>query len=301
MKTTLLAIKSRLKEFSLWLESLSEKPLLTQLAALFATVFLFVIPLSTLIGLIAVYVSWLPGFLVFTCLFLFAASVIIACTFKTMQQRAWQLARNSLVVLVCFWGGALIFGIVCGVATHTASHIVSSKLQLPLGELQAVAVDNEGRIYCASSFYKRLQVYDGQGNFLRGWFVPYLTKYSIKLKIDCADHIHAATSVGQRRGSMVFDSEGNLLETTQDSGIFGDSDAGSNLEVRDSKDNIYKIQSSVLFPRVLKITPSGEKSVLVSDSLNLWLIKASFPVFGFLMLTGVIIVVISLKLKKQRT
>ncbi len=218
-----------------------------------------------------------------------------------MQQRAWHLARNSLVVLVCFWGGALIFGIVCGVATHSASHIVSSKLQLPLGELQAVAVDSEGRIYCASSFYKRLQVYDDQGNFLRGWFVPYLAKYSLSLKMDSANRIHVATKVGQRRGSMIFDSQGNLFETTRNSGIFADSDKESNLEVCDSKGNIYKIQSSVLFPRVVKIDPSGKELVLISDTLNLWLIKAGFPAFAFLMLTGIITVVISLRLKKQRT
>jgi hypothetical protein len=42
-------------------------------------------------------------------------------------------------------------------------------LELPLGDVQDIAVDNDGNILLALGFYGRIQLYDSAGRFQRGW------------------------------------------------------------------------------------------------------------------------------------
>jgi hypothetical protein len=290
--------ESRWKRFLAWLESAKHKGLLAQVAVLFGFVFCVLCPLGAAVGLVAVYLRWVPVFVVPTCAGCSVIFVLLAVLFKPLRGKALRTARNTLAVLVCFWIGALIFGILCGTAGNIMSRLVNSHVELPLGEPKAVAVDTNGLIYCIGGFYKRLQVYDTQGRFLHGWFVPHLAKSSFILKIDSEDRIHMATFARPKVVSMVFARDGSLLETTNDAGVFSESAGVSNLEARDRQNNIYRLQRSLFFPRIVKAGPQGVQKTVVANPLNLWLVKGSFPLFLFVMGAGAILLIVSYLLKK---
>lgn len=44
------------------------------------------------------------------------------------------------------------------------------EIEFPLGDVNSIAVDSKGRIFCALPVYSRIQAYDSTGNFLWGWF-----------------------------------------------------------------------------------------------------------------------------------
>ncbi len=48
------------------------------------------------------------------------------------------------------------------------SKLAGPGAEFPLAELQGVALDSEGRIYCGAMAHARVQVYDRAGCFLRG-------------------------------------------------------------------------------------------------------------------------------------
>ena len=48
---------------------------------------------------------------------------------------------------------------------------IPATVEVPQGELETIAVDPEGRIYCGGQFWQRVQVYDHDGNFLHGWLM----------------------------------------------------------------------------------------------------------------------------------
>ena len=43
------------------------------------------------------------------------------------------------------------------------------KNEFPIGHCLGFAVDSQGRIYTGSGFYNRVQIYNSEGRYLRGW------------------------------------------------------------------------------------------------------------------------------------
>ncbi len=90
---------------------------------------------------------------------------------------ALSLGSSKRMVRVMALGGMILLflgfgGFMAGAVFATgANGFVPSGFEMPLGDLESVAVDAEGRIYTSAGFYSRIQVYDRTGQFLRGWFV----------------------------------------------------------------------------------------------------------------------------------
>ena len=81
-------------------------------------------------------------------------------------------------------------------------------VELPLSDIQDMAVDSQGRTYLASAFYSRIQRYDAQGRFQLGWAAQ-SEGGPLTVALKGNDTI---VSEAERRGSLLlFDLDGHLL------------------------------------------------------------------------------------------
>lgn len=157
--------------------------------------------------------------------------------------------------------------------------------RVPLGDLNGVAVDSWGKIYCVSSFYSRVQVYGQNGGFIYGLKIP---ANSFCIYFDEEHNLNVQT---RSNALYIFDSNGNLIK--QNKKEYGWFDLDSNLVFVDNSGNRFKVRNRLIFPHIIKITPDGKEKTIVSNSLLEWLIAGPFPAWMFFAL-GFILVFIYL-------
>lgn len=165
---------------------------------------------------------------------------------------------------------------------------ISSFTELPLGDLSGVAVDSAGRIYCQLGFYSRIQQYDATGKFIKGWSVN-AAGGAFKIRVNPQDELEAVTA----RTNMFyrFAPTGEVIEKRQEEdrtgSLFGSFDGGkSRIELADG--TVYTTRWSLLFPSVVKISPNGQMTKLVTVPFHKWLIMGPFPAW-FLWMIGIAI------------
>ena len=117
---------------------------------------------------------------------------------------------------LCFTIGAIGFVayFACHGLSYAGARMVSSKIHFPLGRTLEFTVGGEGRIIHYSDL-RRLEIFDKDGRFLKGWFV-YAPTLHAEIRVDPNNHIHFVTSDDKH---FVFDIEGNILEESEDEGI----------------------------------------------------------------------------------
>ena len=103
------------------------------------------------------------------------------------------------------------FGFSSGCLVSSGLIAVGSNYELPLGDVKSIAVDSQGRIYCAVEMYSRVQQYDSDGRFLRSWLVP-ANRGTFRLRVNDTDELEVYVS----RGSTLFtfDAEGRLVRSS---------------------------------------------------------------------------------------
>jgi hypothetical protein len=199
--------------------------------------------------------------------------------------------RKALTILRYF--GSLL--IVIGSLGWFAGFIVTGGLlekilpsnthEYPLGGLEGIAIDGHNRIYCCLFFYSRIQVYDQQGNFLRGWYIKWAGRGSFRMKVDDRDHIHIATP--QNYMYYVYNAEGVLLKEEKVGTYKG---FGENKhQCRGIDGNIYTIKKSYLFPKIIKTAPTEQSIEIITTPFHLWFIMGPFPA-GLFAIVGLVIV-----------
>jgi len=279
MKKTLLVIKHRLDKWRKWCYK-KDKSFWPKILFLIGLFVLILFPLASAFSIIAFHFPWLPGFLIPSCLGVFLFLVVLGFGLKRKRRNIWKAAKYFLVFPICFCGGAFLFGGACGIGSDFGIRMVSSKARFPLAAPLAIAVDSKERVYCLSRFYNRVQVFDSEGKFLRGWFVG-IPKGSYRMSMDEHDHLRVAT---ERWGThFIFDANGTLLDKTKDYTFFDDIASVGPIEVNDVFGSVYKAEDIWLSPKVVKISPSGEATVLIYDPFGLWVVTVPFPAFAFLM------------------
>jgi len=194
---------------------------------------------------------------------------------KILQNLAnWLVYSVICVFLIGFLSPLLFFGLSC-----IDIRLFSAKVRFPLGLPAGIAVDSKERIYCVLHSYRRVQVYDNEGRFLRGWSV-FVPSGGSNILIDGNNRIHVKTATVDGHYA-VFSSEGALLEKR--SKDFYEKKWSGFLETKDNAGNIYRIKDAWFLPKIVKISPSGEEIVIVSDPFYLWLMKAPFPTGAFIL------------------
>lgn len=161
---------------------------------------------------------------------------------------------------------------------------VSSKTELPLGELGGVAVDSKGNIYCLANFYCRIQKYASDGTFLKGWSSP---DNNPRIRVDERDQLELANDNRTMSGDdpdtfSIYDSEGNLISKKVMDDCYSRFGQECERLCRTTSGDIYTIRSKWLWPHIVKKAPSGIESVVVDTPLYLWLILGPFPSWIFI-------------------
>jgi len=189
-----------------------------------------------------------------------------------------DLLRNILMLLALLMGLFGIMGLLalplCQGLSYVGVRMTSTTIRFPLSKVKDLDVDRNDNIVVYLRDHCRLQIYQNNGEFLRGWFV-YTLGMTATIHIDPNDSINIVTR-GDKQ--YVFDTYGNLLREYQEKGIFErfcNMSTGAN--TRDSKNNVYKVFQSFFRTHISKITSEGRETIIVSDPFYIWLFRFMFP------------------------
>jgi hypothetical protein len=86
----------------------------------------------------------------------------------------------------------------------------SEDTAFPMGRVDGAVIDADGLIYCPSPPWGRIQLYDRDKRFIRGWFVNAFGGV-FRIHVNAQNHLEVATA--RRRMLYVFDREGHLLSS----------------------------------------------------------------------------------------
>ena len=189
-----------------------------------------------------------------------------------------------------------IFGFMGGFVSTIAARGVNddtltATVRFPLSIVKGACIDSSGRIYCLTDFYKRIQVYDRNGHFLRGWFVPF-DKVDPGIDIDRESRIIAYNvSLGKR---LTYTLQGKPLAkndmSEEDKKTLGELDHRPYLKSLDG--GTYLLDGNVIY----RIDPkSGVRSVVLADPWYLSWTKGPLPAWLYLLLSIVGLVVLERK------
>lgn len=177
-----------------------------------------------------------------------------------------------------------------------------SWIESPNTERHGIVLDSSGNIYCGSKFYGRIQKYNPDGRFERGFNTEGGTGggSSFGFRINENDQLCITVSgiSKDNKGSVhrlrLYDVEGQLIHTEKSEGDERNYIHGMRNSAIDSDGNRY-IFKGFLFPRVVKRTTTGERSIIISTPIWLWFIQGPFPAFAFFFISMLVIIFLSFK------
>jgi hypothetical protein len=159
-------------------------------------------------------------------------------------------------------------------------------IELPLGDALGIALDSQGNIYCGSRNYCRVQAYDPNGRFIRAFNTTVGVrrggKFAFSISKDDQLLIRlrrvALPQGGRGDRLIVYDLQGDLISAGDFPGTMS---VRARNKTRDSFGNIYTLEGA-LFLKVIKQTPTGRKSPIVTTPIWLWIFQAPLPAWAFL-------------------
>jgi len=177
-----------------------------------------------------------------------------------------------------------------------------SWIELPNTEPHGIVLDGNGNIYCGSKGYGRIQKYNPDGKFLRGFDTHggfwRGTDFGFYFNDKGNLCILVSGLARSHRDSFyrltVYDSKGNVLKTEKYTKPGTDYFYPFKNQVADSAGNIY-VFKGFLFPRVVKQTLGGDRAVIISTPVWLWFFQAPFPAFAFFFVSMFIIIFLGFK------
>ena len=196
-----------------------------------------------------------------------------------------SILNAAMILLIAFGMAAFFGGLLC--STSLGNHM--NHVEFPLGDVQGIAVDSQGRIYCALQFYQRVQVYDRQGKFLNGWHIPSSSeRFYLHLRGD--DRLEVVMSKSYK--SYLYNYHGELLGSCLCP--FADmvhQFHNSNF-CFDSKGNSYRITHALINPKIKKTDSKGKSAIFIRMSLFQTIVSAP-TVAWLLILIGLIILTVT--------
>ncbi len=164
--------------------------------------------------------------------------------------------------------------------------------ELPLGELKGIAVDSDGNIYCGTWYYSRVQVYDSEGNYIRGTFVD-SAGGAFRIKINRNDELEVATARNDKL--YRFGKEGTLVTELSDAHHYFDEfgEIGETQYHDKSQNATYQIRWSLLSAYVVKKSASRDTKVIVRTPFHKWLFQGPNPAWFFLLVGALMFACVS--------
>jgi hypothetical protein len=201
------------------------------------------------------------------------------------------LSLFGVVLMIIGFSGFIGAGILCCLLGGS----VPSWMELPMGEMGSIVVDRAGNIYCASSSYGRIQVFDRAGKFVRGMFIGggggRITMY-----FDSTELLHVYVS--KARTLYIFNPDGTLVKKGKDE-VASTIDSSINRHARDREGNTYSTVSPSFYPRVRKTTPEGKESIIVAVPLYLLIFQGPIPAW-FIAAIGMGLAALADSLEKKK-
>jgi len=200
----------------------------------------------------------------------------------------------TIVVASLWW-----FGSTSLLSESTRSRFFPPKVQFPLGNLNGVAVDKKGDIYLGVRGYSRIQRYNSEGVFLKGWFIN-TGGGLFDIWIDDKNNLNVR--VVRPDDHLIFNADGQLLKTTKIVSPEEDeylAQQASGLRAKDAFGNIYAIENPKWSPKVVKINSIGKESILIKDPVHFYLFRYPQPLLSVgiisLIMSAIIGIIIKFK------
>jgi hypothetical protein len=177
-----------------------------------------------------------------------------------------------------------------------------SWIESPNSEPHGIVLDSSGNIYCGSKFYGRIQKYNPDGKYERGFETEGGNGWGsdFGFRIDDKGQLRITVSgiSKDNKGSVhrikIYDKEGNLVSAEKNQSTQRNYTHKMSNTTFDSNGNAYVFKGFV-FPRVVKETKAGDESIKISTPLLLWFIQAPFPSFAFFFVSMFILIFLGFK------
>ena len=182
---------------------------------------------------------------------------------------------------ILFVSGALGF-LGGGWVTGAGSRYPLQSVEFPLGDVQDIAVDREGNILVALGFYGRIQLYDSEGRFKRGWPAD-AGGGSFTVAFRNADVV--ASYANRRRSTFLFDLTGKRLAETSEPSPPDHRGAPS---IRTPDGSTLRLRNRLLWPAVVR-EKDGVTSTVVAGPWYLRPVTGPVPAC-FLVLAGILLI-----------
>lgn len=201
----------------------------------------------------------------------------------------------TIVLFYLWWFGGM--GLM---PKSTQTRFFPPKTQFPLGDLNGIAVDKKGHLYLCILGYSRIQQYNNEGVFLKGWFTNAWGGL-FDIWIDDKDNLNVRATRADEH--LIFNADGQLLKTTKIASPEENeylAQQASGLRAKDSLGNIYKIENRKWSPKVIKINSIGEKSILIKDNAYFYLFRCPQPLLVVMSVISVLMGMLMPVLGKAR-
>jgi hypothetical protein len=216
--------------------------------------------------------------------------VVALVTFAVINSgRPWMttLLFGALMMLVAIVGGViaitrgwyrgygpLLAGVLGTILTpisvlsfftvNFASDLVGEETELPVGDVRAIAADDNNHVCIYSIHFRRIQIYDADGRFIRGW----TTQGEVRLRTNDDGRVEWV----QRRRSEdvvntvhVLDSHGAVLDTRQERRQDGASFDPENFNWARAPDGtVYEVRRYGM-SHITRTAPTGQKTTFISS------------------------------------
>jgi hypothetical protein len=178
------------------------------------------------------------------------------------------------------WLGSAAF--LLGVLAAYTGSWIPRYVEFPLGYMGSFAVDSDGRIYCGTQSYSRVQIYDSGGRFVASYYVD-VGGGRFELDIDEADRLVVVG--GRTQDRSLYDHDMVLLSRTPDPGgrIFKNLKQRGVIRYTDRHGVSYFSRDFfLLYPHIVAIGQSGESHVVVRTPIYLWPLMSPLPSWLFI-------------------
>jgi len=196
---------------------------------------------------------------------------------QAVQQKGKLYVFANILIALGFlgWGSAFLLSVeACGTLPFL------EKVELPMGPAQII-VDNEERFYLIPRFYRRVQLYDHDGVFVKGWHLATHKGEHVCL-IDQNNDLHINVENITSWTHYILDQELGVMESSKP----GKKWKIPRMPHRQSVSTV-EYRSWYFFPHVVKRDRSGNETTIFRAPLWQWPLTAPFPAFA-LVIIGII-------------
>ena len=199
----------------------------------------------------------------------------------------WKSSEKILAIPSAIWISVFAFGLICHPASGWLNITMpSSVIRFPLSYLESIAIDESGNVYCLSGFYNRIQVFDNEGTFLKGWFVD-LPGGGRRIRSEKDGEISLFSE--NNRTKMVYENNGLLLSKSkfesEEFKLLYPENSGPR---KDALGNSHQIESPFFWIKVTRTSSEGNRDVVVKDPTGLWFVTIFFPFAWFALIKVVV-------------